>query len=165
MCAFSNCWNLKNIFISLHLRNLHGCKKACWDLTLVFVEHNWDISASLKHPEWQLQLSRGLCEALLVLHVTHKLLLMLFQGMLNATQTLHLVALMFNLSISKFEPTIHLLVHVDEFHLLLFLNEGIFLKNLIFINSSYWLWSWKEMPRTFAPDIQHSKIKNVKVVA
>lgn len=86
----------------------------------------YDISASLKYPELHLQLSLGLCEALLVLHITHKLLLMLFQGMLNATQTLHLVALMFNLSISKFEPTIHLLVHVDEFHPLLFLNEGFF---------------------------------------
>lgn len=92
----------------------------------MFVEHNLDISASRKYPELHLQLSLGLSEALLVLHITHKLLLMLFQGMLNATQTLHLVALMFNLPISKFEPTIHLLVHVDEFHPLLFLNEGIF---------------------------------------
>lgn len=97
----------------------------------------YDISASLKYPELHLQLSLGLCEALLVLHITHNLLLMLFQGMLNATQNLHLVALMFNLSISKFEPTIHLLVHVDEFHPLLFLNEVFFLKNLILINSSY----------------------------
>lgn len=100
----------------------------------------YDISASLKDPELYLQFLLGLCEALLVLHMTHKLLLMLFQGMLNVTQTFHLVALMFNLSISKFEPTIHLLLHVDEFHPLLFLNEGLkknLKKTLILINSSY----------------------------
>lgn len=87
------------------------------------MEHNLNISDSLKHAELHLQLPLGLCEALLVLHITHKLLLMLFQGLLNATQTLHFMALMFNLSISKFEPIIHLIVHVGDFYPLLFLNE------------------------------------------
>lgn len=80
------------------------------------MEHNLNISDSLKHPELHLQLSLGLCEALLVLHITHKLLLMLLEGLLNATQTLHFMALMFNLSISKFEPTIHLTFHIGDFH-------------------------------------------------
>lgn len=90
------------------------------------MEHNLNISHSLKHPELYLQLPLGLCEALLVLHITRKLLLLLFQGLLNATQTLHFMALMFNLSTSKFEPTIHLVVHVDDSHPLLFLNEFFF---------------------------------------
>lgn len=80
------------------------------------MEHNLNISDSLKHAELHLQLPLGLCEALLVLHITHKLLLMLFQGLLNATQTLHFIVLMFNLSISKFEPKIYLVVHVGDFH-------------------------------------------------
>lgn len=95
------------------------------------MEHNLNISDSLKHPELYLHLPLGPCEALLVLHITHKLFLMLFQGLLNATQTLHFVALMFNLSLSKSEPTIHLVVHVGDFHPLLFLNE-FFFKDLDF---------------------------------
>lgn len=94
------------------------------------MEHNLHISDSLQQPESHLQLPLGLREALLVLHITHKLLLMLFQGLLNATQTLHFMALMFNLSTSKFEPTIHPVVHVDDFHPSLFLNEFFFLKEL-----------------------------------
>lgn len=87
------------------------------------MEHNLNISDSLKHAELHLQLPLGFCEALLVLHTTYKLLLMLFQGLLNAIQTLHFMALMFNLSISKLEPTIHLVVHVSNFYSLLFVNE------------------------------------------
>lgn len=90
------------------------------------MEHNLNISDSLKHAELHLQLPLGFCEALLVLYITHKLLLMLFQGLLNATQTLHFMALMFNLSISKLEPTIHLVVHVGNFYSLLFVNECFF---------------------------------------
>lgn len=47
------------------------------NLILVFMEHNLNLS-DLKHPELHFQLPLGLCGALLVLHITHKLLLVLY---------------------------------------------------------------------------------------
>lgn len=56
---------------------------------------------------------------------------MLIQSVLNATQTLYFMALIFNLPASKFEFTIHLLVYAGDFYPLLLPND-FFLKELDF---------------------------------